>query len=250
MQFGVNRIYDFILECGKANDPKSFAIEVLNNLDKLCSFDQALAYFFDGNGKICDQYLMNINKCWSTIYLEYYHSVDNQRYSCFMDERKDLNLNKITQRCINWENEPSTEFVLHYIRPRGLKYSYGFALFDLNGNYRIIFALDRVKKTNFGNEELMDVQLAIPLLNNLHKNFYYQGFNIEFLKRNTWKTANLTAREAEIANLLCQGVSPANISRILYISMATTYKHIANIYKKMHVSSQQELLVRLLRQQD
>lgn len=138
------KIYDFILACGKANDPKSFAIEILNNLGKLCSFDQALVYFFDGNGKVCDQYLMNINECWSTMYLEYYHSVDNQKYSCFADVRKDSN--KITQRCIDWEDEPSADFVPNYIRPRGLKYSYGFALFDLNGNYRTIIALDRVRK--------------------------------------------------------------------------------------------------------
>lgn len=94
----------------------------------------------------------------------------------------------------------------------------------------------------------MTLQLAIPHLNNLHKNFYYQGFSRKVIKRATWETANLTARETEIANLLCQGISPANISRTLYISLSTTYKHIANIYKKMHVSSQQELLVRLLRQ--
>jgi DNA-binding CsgD family transcriptional regulator len=104
-----------------------------------------------------------------------------------------------------------------------------------------------VKKKNFSNDELMNLQLAIPQLNNLHKNFYYQGFSLNAIKRDTWETANLTAREAEIADLLCQGVSPANISRTLYIAPTTTYKHIAHIYEKMHVSSQQELLVRLLR---
>ena len=57
----------------------------------------------------------------------------------------------------------------------------------------------------------------------------------------------LTSREAEIANLLCRGVSTANINRALYIAQSTTYKHIEHIYEKLHVSSQQELLVRLLR---
>ena len=61
-----------------------------------------------------------------------------------------------------------------------------------------------------------------------------------------WKEYNLTKREIEITNLLCQGMTVQNISSVLYIALTTTYKHIANIYKKLGVSSQQELLVKML----
>ena len=44
------------------------------------------------------------------------------------------------------------------------------------------------------------------------------------------------------------GLSPAHVADTLFISTSTAYKHIANIYKKLHVSSQQELLVRVLGQ--
>ena len=37
-----------------------------------------------------------------------------------------------------------------------------------------------------------------------------------------------------------------NIASALYISVATAYKHIANIFKKTGVTSQQELIVKLL----
>ncbi|MBQ8063256.1 MAG: DNA-binding response regulator, partial [Clostridia bacterium] len=57
-----------------------------------------------------------------------------------------------------------------------------------------------------------------------------------------------TDREVEIVDLICQGISPANISKILHIATSTTYKHIAHIYEKFHVSSRQELLVKLLNQ--
>ena len=56
----------------------------------------------------------------------------------------------------------------------------------------------------------------------------------------------LTRREQEVAQLLCEGVSPENIGKNLCISLSTTNKHIAHIYRKTKVSSRQELLVTLL----
>ncbi len=238
--------YDFTSACGRAHNPKSFAINIINNIGRLCSFDQALVYFIDGNRNICGQYLMNIDDRWSSMYIGYYAHADSQKYSCSMDVREEPN--KIILKVLDWDNEPSSEFVSDYIRARGLRYSCGFALFDLNGNYRTVISLDRVEKEVFSRDELTNLQLVIPQLNNLHKNFFYQGFILNAMKRAEGETVSLTAREAEIANLLCQGVSTASISRTLYIAQSTTYKHIAHIYEKLHVSSQQELLVRLLRQ--
>ena len=88
------------------------------------------------------------------------------------------------------------------------------------------------------------------MLNNLHKNFYYRNNSLAKVKQDTWAEAKLTAREIEVVDLMSQGISPNNISKILYISPSTTYKHIAHIYEKMQVSSQQELLVKLLRNQE
>ena len=56
----------------------------------------------------------------------------------------------------------------------------------------------------------------------------------------------LTKREQEVVELLCRGLSPAHVSKTLKISVSTAYKHIAHIYKKLNVSSQQELLVKVL----
>lgn len=245
-------IYDYVSICGTAHDPKSLVIEALNQLQGFCSFDQALVYFLDGNGKVCDQYLMDIDECWSTMYLQHYFAADNNRYSYFLDTRDSsnritFNPNKTALYTRDWDNELSTELVPNLIRPRGLKYTCAFVLYDLTGNCRAIVALDRLKNKNFSSDELLNLQLIIPHLNNLHKNFFYQGFSQNSIKRSIWDTANLTAREIEVADLLCMGISPANIGRTLHITLATAYKHIANIYKKMHVSSQQELLVRMLR---
>lgn len=238
------KINDVVLMCGNVHSPKMFAAEILKNLQALCPFDQALTYFLDGNGKVCSQYLLNINEQWSTMYLEYYANLDGQQYSLRCPRENTVH-EPVHMR--DWAHEPSSEFVSDYIRARGLKYSVGFGLYDLNGIQRAVFALDRTTDDRFNDDDLLNLALVVPHLNNLHKNFYYQQTKLNPVTRISWETTNLTPREVEIANLLCQGVSPSNISRSLYISLPTTYKHISHIYEKMHVSSRQELLVRLLR---
>ena len=238
------RIYDFTLSCGNVHDQKAFCAKIMSSIGELCNFDQSLVYFLDGNGKVCNQYLLNIDKQWSTMYLEYYSKIENGSYSIEKSLRESPTKSPIHIR--QWQKEPSTEFVNNYIRSRGLKYSLGFVLYDINGIPKSVFALDKTKGECFTDDELMALCLAIPQLNNLHKKFFCQQTSRKGVGEISWETTNLTPREIEIANLLCQGVSPASISELLYISQSTTYKHIANIYEKMHVSSRQELLVRLL----
>lgn len=238
------KIYDFTLSCGNVHELKDFSVEILSGIRELCHFDQALVYFLDGNGKVSNQYLMNIDKKWSTIYLEYYSKTEIGYFSFVNNLRE-----KPAKPAINireWKKEPSTEFVSNYIHSRGVKYSLGFALFDIHGKPRTLFALDKIKDENFTDNEFIALCLAVLQLNNLHKKFFCQQISRRGVDQISWETKNLTAREIEIANLLCQGVSPANISKSLYISKSTTYKHIANIYDKMHVSNRQELLVRML----
>jgi DNA-binding CsgD family transcriptional regulator len=241
------KVYDFLLTCGNAHSPKSFAVEIVSNIRELCPFDAAIVYFMDGNGRICNQYLVNTDVSWSNMYLEYYAGTENQKYSCIHNLPTESELKSALPGIKDWERESSQEFVPNFIRPRRLKYSIGFPLFDLNGIQRVVVCLDRTRTEKFSEDEQLNVALAIPHLNNLHKNLYYWQPNSSALKQIAWEETNLTPREIEVGNLLCQGVTPANISRTLYISLPTVYKHISHIYEKTHVSSRQELLVRLLR---
>lgn len=238
------KLYDFILKCGEINDLQNFAKGALSQLKEYCKFDQSMIYFLDGNGKVCHQHLINIDKKWSAIYLEYYAKNLDARYYHIQNVREKPT--KPMVHVINWEKEPLSEFIKDYIRPRGLKFSLGFALYDLYSKPRTIVALDKTKDENFSEDELEFLHYLVPQLNNMHKKFFYQQGNHNPVNQTQWETGNLTKREREITNFLCQGVSPANISKILYISQGTTYKHIAHIYEKFQVSSIQELLVRLL----
>ncbi|MBQ8563112.1 MAG: helix-turn-helix transcriptional regulator [Firmicutes bacterium] len=239
-------LYNFFNICGHSHNPRSFALDILENIGTICPHDQAVVFFLDGNCKVVGMELKNHNEKSLRMYLDYYANIEDKEYGGFDSNRENPNQPTINVR--DWNRETSTEFIPHYIMPMGLKYSCGFALYDLNANPRTVFALDRLSASQFTNGELYNLQLAVTMLNNLHKNFYYQGFSLGSVKQAVWEEAKLTAREIEIVDLLSQGISPGNISKILYISQSTTYKHIAHIYEKMGVSSQQELLVKLLRQ--
>ncbi len=237
-------LYRVVSACGNSHNPRSFAIDILDNVASLCPFDQALVYFLDANHKLLGYYLKGIDEKYNREYLEYY-AESMGHYDEFARVRENPNQPTINVR--DWKKEKPSAFLRDYIQMRGLRYSVGFALYDLNANIRTVVALDRLKECPFTNRELYGLQLFVNIINQMHKNFYYQGNGLRNIRQATWQEARLTAREIEVVDLLVQGVSPSNIGKILYISQSTTYKHIAHIYEKMGVSSQQELLVKLLR---
>jgi DNA-binding CsgD family transcriptional regulator len=57
-----------------------------------------------------------------------------------------------------------------------------------------------------------------------------------------WKGLNLTAREASIVDLVLQGHSSESIGLKLAITTGTVRVHRRNVYRKLGISSQTQLL--------
>ena len=57
---------------------------------------------------------------------------------------------------------------------------------------------------------------------------------------------NLTPREREIAELICQGLRSYNIARTLRIKTGTVKTHTRNIYRKVRVKSKISMLLRFV----
>lgn len=241
-------LYEVVVTCGKSHDPRGYGINILENIGRLCPFQQGLVYLIDANHRLMGYYLKNIEEHYNRAYLEYYVDSDNGCYDAFIDLREDPN--RPTINVHNWREENSEEFIPNYIKERGLATSVGFALYDLNGYVRMVISLDRTQDTAFSNRELYHLQVAVGLLNDSFKKFFYHGTSWSQIDKDYLRESNLTAREIEVADFMSQGISPANISKILCISQSTTYKHIAHIYSKLGVSNKQELLVKLLRKND
>ena len=56
---------------------------------------------------------------------------------------------------------------------------------------------------------------------------------------------NLTAREKDIAKLICEGYKYKEIGDTLFISERTVTKHVQNIFEKTEVSNKIELINKL-----
>lgn len=243
---GAVRVLDYLSECGCIHTPHEFFVGIIQNIDGLVPYDKARAYFFNGNGKVNDTYLVGVDKKWTDAYLSYYSTLENGRY----DFQNKGHYSGVSQPVSvkNWAVVmQEDEFISDYIRPQGLSSTLAFSLYDNKAGLRACFMFDRVSMPSFSFEEKKMMNMAVPHLNNLYKNFFYaEKTELQNTIRKDAIHDTLTPREGEIADLLCQGMSPSNISRILHIAPATTYKHIAHIYEKLRVSSRQEFLVRLL----
>jgi DNA-binding CsgD family transcriptional regulator len=239
--------------CGQADSPKHLIQTLLDTIESVCHFDQAFTYHLDDNHNICDVHTPNVRNHWRDMYLEHY-AEDVYDYLYSNPNRFRTDAIRFSPRLYDYSSVASidfhpdkNDFFFNYLRPRGITYSCGFGLGDLEGNVRAVVSLDRVSRHCFTRSELYKLQTLIPHINNLHKNYFYQRASFDDLEHSIGRDPRLTAREAEITSLLCKGISPTTISKTLCIALSTTYKHIANIHRKLNVSSQQELLNRFLR---
>ncbi len=57
---------------------------------------------------------------------------------------------------------------------------------------------------------------------------------------------NLTPREREIAEMICQGLRSCNIAKTLRIKTGTVKTHTRNIYRKVRVKSKIAMLLRFV----
>jgi DNA-binding CsgD family transcriptional regulator len=235
-----SRINDFLLDCGKVCHPGEFSIHLLKKLNALIPYDEGMVCFFDNTGALIDEYLINIDPQIIWDYKEYYSKVEGGRYSVSMRIREKRIVTNIEECVHDWSIEKDNEFVTHYIRPQGLRYSFGLGLYDVNDSPRSTCIIHRTKQVEYSDTEKKILATVVPHLRNLHKNFF---FNMTGNNTNTMPSC-LTARESEIVSLLCKGIGTTLISRELFISRPTVYRHIANIYSKLGISSLQELLVK------
>ncbi len=248
------KINDFLVDVGSMREPKQFCIQLIKKIYALIPYDQARIYFVDNLGKVYDEVLIGVEKRWSDVYLEYFSKFDNGRYSIpsrtyqgSFNERTHYPLfPKLEGGIHDWtQYTGANEFITEYIKPQGLKHSAGFGLHNVDNFTKSVYIIDRTSRSGYNQEEIGIMNIIQPHLDNLHKNmFVLTQSNTCITKSNIKDT--LSKRELEIAKLLCDGLTPSKISRRLFISLSTVYRHIANIHKKLEVSNRQELLIKLM----
>lgn len=77
-----------------------------------------------------------------------------------------------------------------------------------------------------------------------------QRSEVVLLNKQQWSHVQsryeLTPREREIAELICQGLRNGKIAKVLQIKPSTVKTHTRNIYRKVHVQSKISMLLRFV----
>lgn len=244
-----SRFNHFVLACGSIHNEKDFTTGIVSNLGNILRFDKARIYYLNENGTIVDQYLDRTKKSDVAAYFDYYATLSD-----------DYDIRKLIQSwpedqmyqedfavpIRNWGSAGSDSFVCEYVRPLGIQHSLGFVLYDSDSSPRALFMIDKCSSPAFNYDGLAVLALALPHLNNLHKNFFPPHSVQTSLQSVCQQENGLTRREMEIASMLCHDITPANISSKLHVTRATVYKHTHHIYEKLNVTNRQELMVKLM----
>jgi len=153
----------------------------------------------------------------------------------------------------------SSEYYRTYYVQTGLAEEIGFFV-PIEGDITVVLSLMRREQTGpFPPAEFTTLKKVEPLVVSMVKH-YWSGltprFNARFVARGkhrrksevmpradtVWHDLNLTGRETAIVELVLQGHSSESIGLKLNISTGTVKVHRRNVYRKLGISSQTQLL--------
>lgn len=238
------KINDFLLHTEKPYEPKSFSEITIKKIYSLIPYDQARVFLVNGNDKIYDSILLEVEQQWDDVYRQYFSRIENGRYSLSRQMEGSSPILGGNGGVIDWSRQKVDEFLENYIKPQGIKYSVGFRLIDADNMTKSIFCLDRTGYRGFSEHEIEIVYIVFPHLENLFRNVTILGSILSHPKNSQLENI-LTGREYEIVELLSRGMTPMKIAGKFGISLQTVYKHIANIHTKLNISNRQELLLKV-----
>ena len=239
------RIYQLLLRCGAERTQSGFCGKLVKEIADLVFYDQSRVLFLDRTGKICDYRLFGVNeRQWNDFMYYYENDLVFSKYP--MKEPLHLSQKEKVLAHNYWydfdeKTVDSSIFVDDYVRSLRLYHSLGIGLGDQDNCIRSIIVLDRTQDIPFTYHEIDLVRKIHPLLENYHIDLLLDSGTASTPLQSFKQSYFLTKRETEIVGLLMDGLTPAFIGQRLNVSVATVYRHIANIYQKCHISNRQEL---------
>lgn len=214
---------------------------VLEALQFLIIFDSA-GFFLSSKEtpyKLTDPIGINVSKEELSRYLENYQDLDYTRWTFAAPSGKAYRETDLLQD----NTRVNTPYYQAMFTSLEMHYSMLLTIIYKGTFLGVINLLRKKEQGDFSDKEMFLFELL-----GSHLNFrLYEGPSEEPVpkklptKTQLIETHHLTLREAEITQMLMNGISRESICKSLCISPNTLKKHIVNIYKKLNISSITEL---------
>ena len=234
-------IHTFLLQIGEQPGPEAFWDAALRELRTLVPFDSAHVVFRKPGGLLAGMRSIDLPEpsvrsyptFWNRLHANAFH-----RTRLHHDPRVFFTTSRPFV---------ATEFGQSWVRPLRFEFSAGISIDDpAEGRPLQLITYRTRSRIGFTPLELQILGLFQPLLKNLYSLQCRAQAPRADIEAKVRDFPCLTKREKEIALSLCLGHSTQETSTRLFISPATTYRHVSNIFQKLGVSSRQSLVAKLL----
>lgn len=238
-----NTINNILLELYMIDDVQVLFQKIMKIIRMLIPYSQGFSALVgkDQKLKLDSIYCINMDKNTKNSYIEKYYDEDYLKY--LFEFAEDTVVYRDTD-ILEDNVRKETIFYKKFLKPLDIPYGCGILMIKNGTVIGIINLFRKEALKDFSDKDIYILNiLKKHLLNIVSKILESQQHKtVEQYYIEARQEYELTNREQEILELLCNGYSNSEICEQLTISVSTVKKHIYNIYEKTSVNSRTQLI--------
>lgn len=238
-----NTINNILLELYMIDDVQVLFQKIMKIIRMLIPYSQGFSALVgkDQKLKLDSIYCINMDKNTKNSYIEKYYDEDYLKY--LFEFAEDTVVYRDTD-ILEDNVRKETIFYKKFLKPLDIPYGCGILMIKNGTVIGIINLFRKEVLKDFSDKDIYILNiLKKHLLNIVSKILESQQHKtVEQYYIEARQEYELTNREQEILELLCNGYSNSEICEQLTISVSTVKKHIYNIYEKTSVNSRTQLI--------
>jgi DNA-binding CsgD family transcriptional regulator len=236
------QVHDYLLDIESASTKKEFFARALSGVERLIPADAATA-LFDAEGRVVFSHGLydTDNQTYNDYYRFRFPFVRDQR---LLFEAWHALAKGNSCSLVEWGEYCNSEFVTDFARPHYQEHTIVY-----NIKSPIVLAINRSRHSrtfceidcatlSVVNLHLINLYSRFEKLDRPNRYVVYEDHVRELYPRLSW-------REAQIAVLLCRGLTASEIAAKLFINRRTVEWHLENLYPKLGARTKQQAISQL-----
>ena len=235
-------IHEYLLDVESATSKREFFSRSLSGIDRLIPADAATGLYDDWGRRLFGSGLSDAeNRAYNDYYRFRFPFVSDQRH---FQEAWIALADRDSCSPVEWQDYHNSEYVTDWINPHGearlLVYT------DRRLPHRLVLSRGRTPLCpKFSEAERAILSVVSPHLSNLYSCFEKLENSDSFSlceDEVRERFPQVSRREAQVATLLCRGLTAPEIASKLFLSVRTVESHLGQLYMKLDVRTRREAI--------